>query len=79
MHPDWARSLRDQCTRAGVPFHFKQHGEFRELTLGDYDGAKPIRPTYTFPDELTVVRVGKHAAGRVLDGRFWDEYPAVTT
>lgn len=26
MHPDWARSLRDQCTAAGVPFFFKQHG-----------------------------------------------------
>ncbi|WP_416049001.1 DUF5131 family protein [Cupriavidus basilensis] len=28
MHPDWARSLRDQCTGAGVPFLFKQHGEW---------------------------------------------------
>ncbi len=28
MHPDWARSLRDQCMAAGVPFHFKQWGEW---------------------------------------------------
>ncbi|WP_333676809.1 phage Gp37/Gp68 family protein [Dyella sp.] len=28
MHPDWARSLRDQCASAGVPFFFKQWGEF---------------------------------------------------
>ncbi len=28
MHPDWARSLRDQCGAAGVPFHFKQWGEW---------------------------------------------------
>lgn len=28
MHPDWARSLRDQCVDAGVPFMFKQWGEF---------------------------------------------------
>ena len=28
MHPDWARSLRDQCNAAGVPFLFKQHGEW---------------------------------------------------
>ncbi|VWB82851.1 phage Gp37Gp68 [Burkholderia aenigmatica] len=28
MHPDWARDLRDQCAAAGVPFHFKQHGEW---------------------------------------------------
>ena len=31
MHPDWARSLRDQCREAGVPFWFKQWGEFNEL------------------------------------------------
>lgn len=28
MHRDWARSLRDQCVAAGVPFLFKQWGEF---------------------------------------------------
>lgn len=28
IHPDWARSLRDQCTAAGVPFLFKQWGEW---------------------------------------------------
>lgn len=28
MHPDWARSLRDQCAAAGVPFFFKQHGNW---------------------------------------------------
>lgn len=28
MHPDWARSLRDQCAEAGVAFHFKQWGEW---------------------------------------------------
>ena len=28
MHPDWARGLRDQCAAAGVPFLFKQWGEW---------------------------------------------------
>ncbi len=28
MHPDWARSLRDQCASAGVPFFFKQWGSW---------------------------------------------------
>ena len=28
MHPDWARSLRDQCAAAGVPMLFKQWGEW---------------------------------------------------
>lgn len=30
MHPDWARDLRDQCTDTGVPFFFKQWGEWTE-------------------------------------------------
>jgi protein gp37 len=34
MHPDWSRSLRDQCSVAGVPFHFKQWGEWREFEHG---------------------------------------------
>lgn len=28
MHPDWVRNLRDQCVAAGVPFMFKQWGEW---------------------------------------------------
>lgn len=28
MHPDWPRSLRDQCAAAGVPFNFKQWGNW---------------------------------------------------
>ena len=28
MHPVWVRSLRDQCAEAGVPFLFKQWGEW---------------------------------------------------
>ncbi|MEQ5789046.1 phage Gp37/Gp68 family protein [Erythrobacter sp. NFXS35] len=32
MHPDWARSLRDQCATAAVPFFFKQWGEW-EVSL----------------------------------------------
>jgi protein gp37 len=62
MHPDWARALRDQCAGAGVPFFFKQWGEHHPTT--EYrDGA------------LFMSRVGKHSAGRVLDGRTHDEYP----
>lgn len=29
MHPDWVRSVRDQCVAAGVSFWFKQWGEWR--------------------------------------------------
>jgi protein gp37 len=68
MHPDWPRSLRDQCTSAGVPFFFKQWGEW--APLGD-EAAVPARI-------VQMRQLGKKRAGRALDGRTWDEYPAVT-
>ncbi|RBP01069.1 protein gp37 [Roseiarcus fermentans] len=37
MHPDWARGLRDQCASAGVPFFFKQHGEWATVFDRDHD------------------------------------------
>lgn len=37
MHPDWARSLRDQCASADVPFFFKQWGEWAD------DGGYQVR------------------------------------
>jgi protein gp37 len=37
MHPDWARSLRDQCATAGVPFFFKQWGAWSEFYDRDRD------------------------------------------
>lgn len=81
MHPDWARSLRDQCQAARVPFFFKQWGAW---TYGE------TRPYRFGPAELgercleyngawtRVYRVGKRAAGRLLDGREWNEMPGVT-
>lgn len=39
MHPEWVRSLRDQCQEAGVPFLFKQHGEWLATTFCDDDMA----------------------------------------
>lgn len=63
MHPDWARSLRDQCQAAGVPYFFKQWGEF----VHNGEPADWARQTFN--------RVGKKAAGRMLDGREWNEFP----
>lgn len=40
MHPDWLRSLRDQCAAAGVPFFFKQWGEYLPL---EFDAQPPFR------------------------------------
>jgi protein gp37 len=33
MHPDWVRSLRDQCQEAEIPFLFKQWGNWRPVPL----------------------------------------------
>jgi protein gp37 len=74
MHPDWPRSLRDQCAAAGVPFFFKQHGEFREITEEDMRSCPPER-FQGAPHDFYVVRVGKKAAGRLLDGRIHDGMP----
>ncbi len=72
LHPDWVRSLRDQCAAAEVPFLFKQWGEYVEWT-----GAESSSPSWRFPhpDNTPMVRVGKRAAGRLLDGATWTQYP----
>jgi len=45
MHPDWARSLRDQCADAGVPFFFKQWGEWTPIeAVGNEDGGVDFVP-----------------------------------
>lgn len=70
MHPDWARSLRDQCESAEVPFFFKQNGEYVSVSevagKGDH---------YTFPDGATVRHIGKKAAGNTLDGKTYQQFP----
>jgi protein gp37 len=99
-HPDWFRSLRDQCLAAGVPYFHKQNGEW----LAHPEWVAAGRPQYTnwgclsrsgnwFPltttwngrqgderddFEYSMYRVGKKRAGRLLDGREWNEMPEVT-
>ena len=93
MHPDWARSLRDQCRAADVAFHFKQWGEWvpvdeavgTAVVTGDGSRVRAMFPDGSHAPDLTgsdgdeaivIGRVGKAAAGRVLDGRTWDEFPS---
>lgn len=63
MHPYWARYIRNQCQAVGVPFFFKQWGEWQ--------------PRHTLNGEK-MFRVGKHAAGRLLDGHEWNEFPLIS-
>ncbi|MBP7649541.1 MAG: phage Gp37/Gp68 family protein [Phenylobacterium sp.] len=71
IHGDWARSLRDQCAAAGVPFLFKQWGEW--LPAGQ-DG-NPEHDPFEINASDSPVRIGKAAAGRLLDGSLHDGYP----
>lgn len=74
MHPDWARGLRDQCKAGDVPFLFKQWGEW----LGAHqDGAYDHKPIELNATDSSV-RVGKKAAGRLLDGAQHDGFPTAT-
>jgi protein gp37 len=86
-HPDWVRKVRDQCQAAGVAFFFKQWGEwmpiFHGINPSENDPKCRIRDGFTFPasngEEIGqhMWRVGKKAAGRLLDGREWNEIPEV--
>lgn len=77
MHPNWARSLRDQCVAAGVPFFFKQWGEWGftgDVIVGARDAY-----FWPFNDDGSVgpvsYLIGKERAGRLLDGREWNDMP----
>lgn len=116
MHPDWVRSLRDQCQAAGVPFLFKQWGKWLPISQMPNNWtdhlykprirAKPHEDQAVLDDiygrdctvenaimqldgslhaitapmafqkgAMQTFKVGKKAAGRLLDGRIWDETP----
>jgi protein gp37 len=83
MHPDWARSLRDQCQAAGVPFFFKQWGEhvpFMQSTLPDSElsgKCSGLLEDGTESNKVAMYRVGKKAAGALLDGVEHKEFPPV--
>jgi protein gp37 len=74
----WARDLRDQSVAAGVPYFYKQWGEWVPPsqmpadTFMDWDVANGTG----MYDRDQPWRMGKKRAGRLLDGRTWDEYPA---
>lgn len=95
MSIHWARELRDQCVEAGVPFLFKQWGEWGsakvrqsetpgEFAFGDYEHERTrfVKTSYypraftSFGARFIAEKTGKKAAGRMLDGRTWDEFPS---
>lgn len=65
-HPDWFRNLRTQCVTAGVPFFFKQWGEW-----------EPVAPIYDEDDSyLDRIDQAKESRCEILDraGTQWPEF-----
>ncbi|MFS8180872.1 phage Gp37/Gp68 family protein [Pseudovibrio denitrificans] len=93
-HPEWFRELRAQCRVAGVPFFFKQWGEFKpgsDSKSDDrswavaWDGRTVLPPALAgdFPKDASghdrwsaVRKVGKSAAGNLLDGEVQQAFPS---
>jgi protein gp37 len=89
-HPEWFRDLRDQCADANVAYFFKQHGEWapqdestgpivcsgdgsklRVIGIDGKDGHSGNGPY------CLTAKVGKKAAGRLLDGVTHDAFPSL--
>lgn len=68
-NPNWFRSVRDDCARTGTAFLFKQWGEFHPLTRTDGIHESPF-------GGHQLIRIGKNKAGRLLDGREYNGFPA---
>lgn len=86
MHPSWARRLREDCQNAGIAFHFKQWGEYgpwpEGLPFNERTAVSQWPTTFYNDDDQHFdqryephYRLGKKVAGRLLDGRTWDEFP----
>lgn len=75
MHPDWARSIRDQCVAADVPFFFKQWGAWANAGVAGAGVANDNRTAHAWPDGTEMRLVGKKKAGHLLDGRVWQQTP----
>ena len=73
--PEWVRALRDECKEASTAFHFKQWGHWSPSVPTGASARQQIQ--FHTPTQKTSVlyAVGKTAAGRILDGRTWDEFP----
>lgn len=80
MAAEWARSLRDQCLARSVAFFFKQWGEWAPAQLETIEGAVNHNGKYhhVFDERGPMRRIGKKAAGNLLDGRQWHEMPRWT-
>lgn len=77
MEPAWALQLRQQCTTANVPFHFKQWGHWapEDQAIDAVTRHTPIHVVRQNGTEVRLAAVGKGKAGRLLAGMQWDQFP----
>ena len=81
MHPDWVRRIRDQCVSTDKDFFFKQWGAWLHSSQTTATQRNEMHhklkrySSYKWPDGSYSWRIGKKYAGRLLDGRTWDEMP----
>lgn len=82
LHPDWARTVRDECESAGVPYLMKQFGEW--LPASQATTEEQVRGVesrvFDLPggDRAAFYKCGKAKSGRTLDGVVWAQFPEVS-
>lgn len=79
MHPDWVRSLRDQCGAAGVPFLFKQWGEYAPACHHYESGDVEREEALEEPHALVSERAGRWHVGTPGTAEFHDGQPPCDT
>lgn len=79
MHPDWVRRIRHQCAVYGVPFFFKQAGDWIHEHQIEFNGicSATLRtaPWFDWLDGTRSYRVHKRVSGHLFDGLVYREYP----
>lgn len=68
MNPEWVQSIHDACKKWGVPFFFKQWGEYLPINIPN--GSQ-------LTDQYTFQKVGKKRAGRRFLSQEWNELPEI--
>jgi protein gp37 len=75
-HPTWVRNLRDECQENQIAFHFKQWGHWAPSVPKGVLARQQVALEDEKAGKSTLYGLGKHAAGRILDGRTWDQFPS---
>jgi len=74
MHPEWIRSIRDQCIENNVAFFFKQWG----CWIPDPNGTTKISSKHDSTECIAYMKkVSKKNGGRILDNKEWNEVPTI--